>query len=63
MKLKLLLCIFIARLLAAQTYDILIKGGHVIDPANQLDEISDVGISGNKITLPMPWMGPIDSTI
>jgi dihydroorotase len=46
---KLLLSLFFVRLLAAQTYDLLIKGGHVIDPANQVDGISDVAISGNKI--------------
>src|SRR5882672_10795160 len=46
---KILLSLFFARLLAAQTYDLLIKGGHVIDPANQIDGISDIAISGNKI--------------
>jgi len=35
----------------AQTtgYDLLLKGGHVIDPANHLDGIMDVAVSGNKI--------------
>ncbi len=35
----------------AQTlhYDLLLKGGHVIDPANGLDQIMDVAISGGKI--------------
>src|SRR6185436_2240863 len=46
---KLLLSLFFVRLLAAQTYDLLIKGGHIIDPANQIDGISDIAISGNKI--------------
>jgi dihydroorotase len=36
-------------LLSAQTYDLLIKGGHVIDPANRIDGIMDVAISGNRI--------------
>ena len=30
-------------------YDILIKGGHVIDPKNGVDSASDVGISGSSI--------------
>jgi dihydroorotase len=49
MKSQLLLYLFLARLLGAQSFDLLIKGGHVIDPANQVDGISDVAISGNKI--------------
>jgi len=30
-------------------YDLLLKGGHVIDPAHQIDKIMDVAISGGKI--------------
>ena len=30
-------------------YDILLKGGHVIDPANNINEIMDVAVAGNKI--------------
>jgi dihydroorotase len=30
-------------------YDLLLKGGHVIDPANQLDGIMDVAVSDGKI--------------
>jgi dihydroorotase len=33
----------------APTYDLLLKGGHVIDPANHIDEIRDVAISAGKI--------------
>jgi dihydroorotase len=35
----------------AQTmrYDLLLKGGHVIDPANEVDRIADVAISAGKI--------------
>ncbi len=33
----------------APHFDLLLKGGHVIDPANGLDRIMDVGISGGKI--------------
>src|SRR5437588_1676244 len=33
----------------AQTYDLLLKGGHVIDPANGIDGPADVAIAGKKI--------------
>ncbi len=38
-----------ASALAAQPYDLLIKGGHVIDPANQIDRVTDVAVSQKKI--------------
>lgn len=38
-----------AAALAAQPYDLLIKGGRVIDPANQIDRIADVAVSQKKI--------------
>ena len=34
---------------AQPTYDLLLKGGHVIDPANEIDEIADVAILGDRI--------------
>ena len=34
---------------SAQTYDLLLKGGHVIDPANEIDEVMDVAVSGHVI--------------
>jgi len=33
----------------AQEYDLVLKGGHVIDPANQIDEIRDVAMKGGRI--------------
>jgi dihydroorotase len=30
-------------------YDLLLKGGHVIDPANNIDTVMDVAVSGGKI--------------
>jgi len=33
----------------ATHYDLLLKGGHVIDPANDVDRIADVAISAGKI--------------
>lgn len=32
-----------------QTYDLLLKGGHVLDPANGVDDVRDVAIAGGKI--------------
>nr|WP_199081495.1 amidohydrolase/deacetylase family metallohydrolase [Pedobacter sp. ASV19] len=37
--------------LHAQLYTIVIKGGHVIDPKNNLDEVMDVAIKDKKIAL------------
>ncbi len=34
---------------SAQQYDLLLKGGHVIDPANGIDEVRDVAIQQGKI--------------
>ena len=31
-------------------YDLVLKGGHVIDPANHIDAAMDVAVSGGKIT-------------
>jgi dihydroorotase len=35
----------------AQSYDIVIKGGHVIDPKNNIDEIMDIAINKGSIIL------------
>jgi len=40
----------VAASLAAQPYDLLLKGGHVIDPASGTDTIRDVAVTGNSIT-------------
>jgi len=39
---------------AAQTYDLLLKGGHVIDPANGIDGPADVAIANKKIARVAP---------
>lgn len=51
-KLKLLplALLLISTSLLAQQYDIVIKGGHLIDPANDIDQVMDIAIKGNKIT-------------
>ncbi|MBI1789198.1 MAG: amidohydrolase/deacetylase family metallohydrolase [Acidobacteria bacterium] len=44
------LAYFLALPLAAQpVYDLVLKGGHVIDPKNNLNAVRDVAISGGKI--------------
>jgi dihydroorotase len=45
-----LLPILIAASLGGQTYEILLKGGHVVDPGNRIDAVRDVGIAGGRIT-------------
>lgn len=47
--LLLVVFIFLAGTLFAQTYDIVIKGGHVIDPKNNIDAVMDVAIKDGKI--------------
>ena len=46
----LLLCLF-GKVSMAQSYDIVVKGGHVIDPKNNIDAVMDVAISDGKIAL------------
>src|ERR1700736_6592349 len=45
----LLACLISAAWLPAQPYDLLLKGGHVIDPGNRIDRVMDVAVNGNKI--------------
>jgi len=35
----------------AQSYDIVIKGGHIIDPKNDIDGVMDIAINNSKIAL------------
>jgi dihydroorotase len=43
------LCLLISSAVNGQEIDILLKGGHVIDPKNNIDELMDVAISNGKI--------------
>ncbi len=43
------LIFFFSASVFGQSYDIVIKGGHVIDPKNNIDEIMDVAIKDGKI--------------
>ncbi|WP_138476644.1 amidohydrolase/deacetylase family metallohydrolase [Dyadobacter bucti] len=45
----LLLLLSLPAISRAQSYDIIIKGGHVIDPKNNINGIMDVAITGDKI--------------
>ncbi|HUQ94951.1 MAG TPA: amidohydrolase/deacetylase family metallohydrolase [Bryobacteraceae bacterium] len=47
--LKLALACAVALPAFSQTYDVLLKGGHVIDPRNNLDAVRDIAISARKI--------------
>jgi len=43
---------------ASDTYDLLLKGGHVIDPKNGVDEVRDVAIRGGRIAEVAANIGP-----
>lgn len=43
--------IILPGLVSAQNYDIVIKGGHVIDPKNKIDAVMDLAIKDKKIAL------------
>ncbi|HRI22458.1 MAG TPA: amidohydrolase family protein, partial [Panacibacter sp.] len=40
---------FLGSIVFAQSYDIVIKGGHVIDPKNNIDAVMDVAINDGKV--------------
>src|SRR4051812_22473207 len=47
--------LYLAAVLSAQTrYDLLLKGGHVIDPGNNINAVMDVAIAGGKIARVAP---------
>ncbi len=43
---------------STQPYDLLLKGGHVIDPANQVDRLIDLAIAGGKVAALAPDIPP-----
>lgn len=55
MKMKLLMilamCLSISNLTVAQKYNIVIKGGHVIDPKNNINEVMDIAVKDGKISM------------
>ncbi|WP_336517859.1 amidohydrolase/deacetylase family metallohydrolase [Pollutibacter soli] len=46
-----LLAAFLTQSIIAQPYNIVIKGGHVIDPKNSIDAVMDIGIRDGKIAI------------
>lgn len=49
--LLLFLCLTASAILSAQTYNIVIKGGHIIDPKNSINEPMDIAVKDGKIAL------------
>ncbi len=49
--LLLLLCLTTAGIISAQTYNIVIKGGHVIDPKNNINEQMDIAVKDGRIAM------------
>ena len=47
--LLLVLVVFFVKISIAQSFDIIIKGGHLIDPKNNIDAVMDVAITDGKI--------------
>jgi dihydroorotase len=50
----LVILLLMSGLLAGQTYDLLLKGGHVIDPKNNISRVMDVAVSGGRIARVAP---------
>ena len=46
-----LICFLMTGLIKAQTYSIVIKGGHIIDPKNNIDKVMDIAVKDGKIAL------------
>ena len=40
--------LFVVQSMRAQQYDLLLKGGHVIDPKNKIDAEMDVAVSARR---------------
>ena len=55
---KFLIALLLALPALAQNYDLLLKGGHVIDPKNNIDGRRDVAISAGKIAAVAPNIAP-----
>jgi dihydroorotase len=56
-------CALLAPAAGAQPgYQILLKGGHVIDPRNQIDSIMDVAIAGGKVAAVRADINPAEAS-
>lgn len=58
MRSQILFFLFISNGFAEPAYDILLKGGHVIDPKNKIDAVRDVAIRDGVIAKVAPDIGP-----
>jgi dihydroorotase len=66
MKQRTLIVMFVALCLlsnvsAQQKYDLLLKGGHVIDPKNKLSAVRDVAIAGGKVAAVAANINPAEA--
>jgi dihydroorotase len=46
----------------AQSYDIVIKGGHIIDPKNDIDAVMDIAVNNGRIALRAKNIDPKQGT-
>src|SRR5437773_11204976 len=46
---------------AEPKYDLLLRGGHLIDPKNGVDAVRDVAVAGGKIAAVAPRIDPADA--
>jgi len=49
MKKLIFIVFFFSNVAYAQQYDIVLKNGHIIDPKNKIDAISDIAVKDGKI--------------
>jgi dihydroorotase len=60
-KICLALSLLAAALAAQPRYDLLLKGGHVIDPKNNINSVMDVAVADGKIARVAPDIAPGDA--
>jgi dihydroorotase len=65
MRIKIIFCVLIVAplMMAAQDYDLLIKGGHVIDPKNGIDGIRDVAVKEGVVAAVAANIGGTAETV
>ena len=57
----LLLVVVVPAVHAQPRYEILLKGGHVIDPVNNVDAVMDVAVAAGKIAAVRPGINPAEA--
>ena len=60
--LALAVALFAAHAMAAPKYDLLIRGGYVIDPRNNISGVRDVAISGGQVAMIAPAIDAVDAS-